>query len=81
MNPPFFVVWRRHDRAPKLQHATESEAEIAAGRLAADHPGEEFFVMAPVASFRVPIRELDPIPKSPPEPRKPWGAYTRGRWP
>lgn len=49
---PFFMVWRSGGVGPNYKHESCSKAEDEARRLAANHPGETFFVLAPVASVR-----------------------------
>lgn len=65
MNPPspFWLVWRENGGAPRVQHATQARAENEAQRLAEQHLGSRFIVLAPVARFsvqRVTVERFDP---------------------
>lgn len=64
---PFYLVWRLTGLPPVYQHPTVFAAEREANRLAAAHPGEEFFVLAPISATvirRVETRRyrIDEIP-------------------
>ena len=46
--PPFYLVWSPSgDRPPSFRHPDERSAEMEAERLAREHPGREFYVLAP----------------------------------
>lgn len=48
--PPFFLVWNpKGPRSPSFRHGTRKSAEMEAQRLSQQNPGQEFYVLAPVA--------------------------------
>lgn len=44
---PFWVVWCPQGSSPTVKHLSRAEATREAERLAAKHPGHEFFVLRP----------------------------------
>lgn len=52
---PTYYVWRKNGDAPKKPYPNRFSAEVAASRLAAKHPGEEFLVMKVKSGFRQPV--------------------------
>lgn len=51
---PGFLVWNPEANLPKVRHLTMGEARREAERLAKQHPGQRFFVMAPEGAAIVP---------------------------
>lgn len=45
-SPVYFRVYRVNDRGPRVKHATLAEAAAEAKRLAGQHPGESFEILA-----------------------------------
>lgn len=56
-SPPFYLVWCEDGSAPRVKHVTVTRAEGEADRLAREHPGKSFVVLAPLARFTK--RELE----------------------
>lgn len=49
--PPFFLVWREGGGSPTFKHERQDGAAGEAERLARAHPGERFFVLAPLQAI------------------------------
>lgn len=49
---PFWLVWTEKGALPKFKHPSRFSADKEAMRLAEAIPGQEFYVLEPVASFR-----------------------------
>lgn len=62
----FYTVFSPQGEAPaKVQHTTHGEALFAARRMAALHPGQEFFVMKSASkgvavSTKIVVEEVQP---------------------
>lgn len=51
----FYLVWSPSGKyPPKYRHETPAQAQTEAERLAKEHPGSEFFVIAAMARSYVP---------------------------
>jgi hypothetical protein len=49
---PFFLVWAEDGGEPRRQHPDLPSAQREADRLARLHPGDRFFVLAPLCASR-----------------------------
>jgi hypothetical protein len=75
MTPLFFMVWRNKGPDPRVKHQKASDAAKEATRLAAKHPGKEFFVLAAIASCRDEPAEVEP----PADVGRALGGYARAQ--
>ena len=50
-NAPFWLVWNPQGHSPQYQHSSTHSAEAEAKRLARNNPGQEFYVLAPIAKL------------------------------
>lgn len=49
IHPPFWLVWNPAGHVPRFEHSTYEAARAEAERLCLRHPGQVFYVLAPVA--------------------------------
>lgn len=56
---PFWLVWNPNANAPSLKHDTKISATAEAERLARKHPGEKFYVLAPICEITK--RDIDVV--------------------
>lgn len=56
MNPaPFWIVWSPEgSRPPRYRHNSVNTAEAEARRLAAEHPGQDFYVARIIGRAQMP---------------------------
>lgn len=47
---PFWLIWREDGHYPWFKHETREQAEAEASRLAAERPGQEFHILAVMAT-------------------------------
>ncbi len=57
----FWLVWRHGSSNARYQHYSYDLAKREASRLAAEYPGEEFFVMKAMAGFVCPVQPIQKI--------------------
>lgn len=57
----FWVVWNPSAGTPRHRHDSKANAEIEAGRLAAQHPGQQFIVLKAVGGAVSKIAQPEPI--------------------
>lgn len=50
---PFWLVWNPEGRSPMIQHLELSLAKAEAERLARAHPGQQFYILAPLSETKV----------------------------
>jgi len=62
----FWIVWNPTGRNPTMRHRSEAEARTEAMRLATAYPGQDFIVMAAVATHSQPPRVIVIEHDSPP---------------
>jgi hypothetical protein len=61
---PFWLVWNENGYPPRYRHETKDSAQAEAARLASSRPGQEFHVLACMATVRTSLdivgEEFDP---------------------
>lgn len=50
---PFYMVWRENGGTPTRQHIDVGAARAEAERLARQHPGSRFYVLASIGDVQV----------------------------
>ena len=56
---PFWVIWSPQGGNPIVKHNTQPEAVAEAERLALQHPGREFYVLAAIARTKIKAVEVE----------------------
>lgn len=59
--PTFWMVWNPAARNPNYKHVSRQGAQVEAKRLAALHPGHEFYVLKVEGGYCMPSPEPETI--------------------